>query len=114
MEKLIKPKSSLLQAQVVGIVGLVWCGILTSSETCGILGVGRFIVSDFAFQYFNTELEKLALPELNQILEKVSSLICAKTGGESPIFFRELGGLEDEFYMASDFDETPACFEEYM
>ena len=32
-------------------------------------------MSDFAFQYFNSELDKLALPELTQILEKVKTLV---------------------------------------
>ena len=36
-------------------------------------------------------------------------LVQAKQTAEKP-FTRELGGLEDGFYMASDFDETPECF----
>jgi hypothetical protein len=29
-------------------------------------------------------------------------------------FKRQLGGLEEGFYMSPDFDETPECFKEYM
>ena len=29
-------------------------------------------------------------------------------------FERKIGGYEEGFYMAPDFDETPECFEEYM
>jgi hypothetical protein len=71
-------------------------------------------MSDFAFDYFNTELDKLAVPELNQILEKVKSLLSQKTNTNEPVFKRQLGGLEEGFYMAPDFNETPDCFKEYM
>ncbi len=68
-------------------------------------------MSDFALAYFNTELDKLDVPSLTAILEKVKLLLAKKA--EKP-FKRELGGLEDGFYMAEDFDETPECFKEYM
>ena len=71
-------------------------------------------MSDFAFDYFNTELDKLAVPELNQILEKVKSLLSQKTNTNEPVFKRQLGGLEEGFYMAPDFNETPDGFKEYM
>ena len=71
-------------------------------------------MSDFAYDYFNTELDKLALPELTHIFEKVKSLISKRTNEKSSSFSRALGGLEEGFYMAPDFDETPECFKEYM
>ena len=71
-------------------------------------------MSDFAYDYFNTELDKLAVPELTQILEKVKTLLSQKTNSSEPDFKRQLGGLEEGFYMAPDFDETPACFKEYI
>ena len=71
-------------------------------------------MSDFAYDYFNTELDKLALPELTQIFEKVKSLISKRTNEKSSSFSRALGGLEEGFYIAPDFDETPECFKEYM
>lgn len=71
-------------------------------------------MSDFAYSYFNTELDNLALPELTQIFEKVKSLISLRTNEKSAAFSRELGGLEEGFYIALDFDETPDCFKEYM
>ncbi|MBQ7158793.1 MAG: hypothetical protein IJS09_05140 [Treponema sp.] len=71
-------------------------------------------MSDFAYDYFNTELDKLALPELTQIFEKVKSLISKRTNEKAASFSRALGGLEEGFYMAPDFDETPKCFKEYM
>lgn len=71
-------------------------------------------MSDFAFQYFNSELDKLALPELTQILEKVKALISKKSDENSSPFHRKLGGLEEGFFMAPDFDETPDCFGEYL
>ena len=66
-------------------------------------------MSDFAFQYFKSELDNLALPKLSQIYDKVKSLISAKSGDKSVPFTRELGGLEDGFYIAPDFNETPDC-----
>lgn len=71
-------------------------------------------MSDFAFQYFNSELDKLALPELTQILEKVKTLISKKSGENASYFHRELDGLEAGFFMTPDFDETPDCFGEYL
>ena len=71
-------------------------------------------MSDFAYDYFNTELDKLAVPELTQILEKVKNLLSQKTNSSESGFTRQLGGLEEGFYMAPDFDETPECFKEYM
>ena len=71
-------------------------------------------MSDFAYAYFNTELDKLAVPELKQIFEKVKSLLSSKTKTAEEPFSRKLGGLEDGFYMSPDFDETPECFKEYM
>ena len=71
-------------------------------------------MSDFAFDYFNTELDNLAVPELTQIFEKVKKLLSQKTGTKETVFTRKLGGLEEVFYMAPDFDETPDCFKEYM
>ena len=71
-------------------------------------------MSDFAYEYFNTELDNLALPELNQIFEKVKTLISKKSNGQSSTFSRELGGFEEGYYMAPDFNETPDCFKEYM
>ena len=71
-------------------------------------------MSDFAFQYFNSELEKLALPELTQIFDKVKTLISEKSGENTTSFSRELGGLEEGFYIAPDFNETPECFKEYV
>lgn len=70
-------------------------------------------MSDFALAYFNTELDKLDVSTLTEILEKVKGLIAKKQATEKP-FTRELGGLEEGFYMASDFDETPECFKEYV
>ena len=32
-------------------------------------------MSDFAYAYFSTELEKLSLPDLEQLLEKIQGLI---------------------------------------
>ena len=69
-------------------------------------------MNDFALAYFNTELDKLDVPSLKKILEKVKGLIAKKEGGTA--FCRKLGGLEDGFFMADDFDETPECFREYM
>ena len=71
-------------------------------------------MSDFAYSYFNTELDSLSLSELTQIFEKVKSLISMRTNEKSVAFSRELGGLEEGFYIAPDFDETPDCFKEYM
>ena len=71
-------------------------------------------MSDFVYNYFNTELDKLALPELTQIFDKVRSLISLRTNEKTAAFSRELGGLEEGFYMAPDFDETPECFKEYL
>ena len=71
-------------------------------------------MSDFAFKYFNSELDNLGLPELSQIYDKVKSLISAKSGNQSVPFTRELGGLEEGFYISPDFNETPDCFKEYM
>ncbi len=71
-------------------------------------------MSDFAFNYFNSELEKLAVPELTQIFEKVKILLSQKTKNSDTVFTRKLGGLEDGFYIAPDFDKTPECFEEYV
>ena len=71
-------------------------------------------MSDFAYEYFNTELDKLPLPELTKIYEKVKKLIFAKNENDSSTFSRPLGGFEEGFYMSPDFDETPECFKEYM
>ena len=30
------------------------------------------------------------------------------------VFTRKLGGLEEGFWMADDFDDTPECFKDYM
>ena len=80
---------------------------------------GGAIMSDFAYSYLNTELDKLEVPELTQIFEKVKSLLSKKTDNVenkslNKPFTRKLGGLEEGFYMAPDFDETPDCFKEYM
>ena len=79
-----------------------------------ILLTGGIDMSDFAYDYFNSELDKLPLPELNRIFEKVKKLISQKTKDETVPFTRELGGFEEGFYMAPDFNETPDCFKEYM
>lgn len=79
-----------------------------------ILLEGGILMSDSAYDYFNSELDKLALPELKQIFEKVKTLISVKSNNTSKNFSRELGGLEEGFYIAPDFDETPDCFKEYM
>lgn len=71
-------------------------------------------MSDFALNYFNSELENLPVPELTKIYEKVQSLLSQKTKDKNDVFARELGGLEDGFYMSPDFNETPDCFKEYM
>ena len=71
-------------------------------------------MSDFAYQYFDSELDNLPLPELKRIFDKVKKLISAKTNDENVPFTRELGGYEEGFYMAPDFNETPDCFKEYM
>ena len=81
---------------------------------CYFINRWRCDMSDFAFKYFNSELDNLSLPELNQILDKVKTLISVKSGEESTSFTRELGGLEEGYYMVPDFDETPDCFKEYM
>lgn len=44
-------------------------------------------MSDFALAYFNTELDKLDLPSLKQILEKVNSLISKKEAQQDEIDF---------------------------
>ncbi|MBP5157086.1 MAG: hypothetical protein ILP18_04350 [Treponema sp.] len=35
-------------------------------------------MSDFAYAYFSTELDKLSLPDLEQLLEKIQALIAKK------------------------------------
>lgn len=35
-------------------------------------------MSDFAYAYFNTELDKLDVPDLENILQKVKSLLLKK------------------------------------
>ncbi len=71
-------------------------------------------MSDFAYDYFDKELDKLAVPELKKIFEKVKRLLSQKSKNVPETFSRKLGGLEQDFYIASDFDETPDCFKEYM
>ena len=44
-------------------------------------------MSDFAFAYFNTELDKLDVPSLKQILEKVKTLIAKKEAKKDEIDF---------------------------
>lgn len=61
----------------------------------------------------NRELDNLDVPALTKIFEKVKKLLAQKKKAEKP-FARQLGGLEKGFYMASDFDDTPECFKEYM
>lgn len=61
----------------------------------------------------NRELDNLDVPALTKIFEKVKKLLAQKKKQEKP-FARQLGGLEKGFYMASDFDDTPECFKEYM
>lgn len=70
-------------------------------------------MSDFAFEYFNRELDNLDVPALTKIFEKVKKLLAQKKKAEKP-FARQLGGLEKGFYMASDFDDTPECFKEAL
>ncbi len=42
-------------------------------------------MSDFAYAYFNTELDKLDIPELEGIFEKVQSLLNKKRAEKSDI-----------------------------
>ncbi|MBR4630321.1 MAG: hypothetical protein IKO57_07770 [Treponema sp.] len=44
-------------------------------------------MSDFALSYFNTELDKLDVPSLKQILEKVKTLIAKKEAKQDEIDF---------------------------
>ena len=41
---------------------------------------GGYKVSDFAYAYFNTELDKLDIPDLEGIFDKVQKLLAKKKG----------------------------------
>ena len=62
-------------------------------------------MSDFAYEYFLKELDNLTLPDLTKILDKVKTLI-AKKENDNMTFSRKLGGFEEGYYMAPDFNET--------
>ena len=54
--------------------------------------------------------------EINAFFDLLSYKVAAQTASsakkQKPK--RQAGGLTGKFYMASDFDETPDCFKEYM
>lgn len=41
-------------------------------------------MSDFAFEYFNSELDNLDVPALTKIFEKVKKLLAQKKNAEKP------------------------------
>ena len=61
-------------------------------------------IHDFSFE------EQLSL--LSYLTEAINRKAAALIPGEKP-FSRPLGGLEEGFFMAEDFDDTPDCFKEY-
>ena len=73
-------------------------------------------MSDVAFADFEYSVAALSRPQLKKMLRLILRRLFsfeAKSKAQSA-FVRPLGGLEKDFWIADDFDETPDCFAEYM
>ncbi|MBR6198685.1 MAG: DUF2281 domain-containing protein [Spirochaetales bacterium] len=64
-----------------------------------------------------TQITNYSLEELINFMAYLANVIKQKTiaaSANEKQFSRKLGGLEDGFWMADDFDETPECFKDYV
>lgn len=59
---------------------------------------------------FSFEEQLTLLSYLTETINKKSAVFLS----DGKAFSRPLGGLEEGFFMAHDFDETPDCFKEYV
>lgn len=72
--------------------------------------MASILVSQLKDQILSISLnEKLELLSFIENALKSSNCIPSKKSTK-----RVLGGLEKDFWIASDFDETPECFKDYM
>lgn len=71
-----------------------------------------FFNSDSFFEIFQSSnfLESLSVFKLEELKKKIEKIISVKEN----TFKRELGGLEKDFWIAEDFDETPDVFNDYL
>ncbi len=56
-------------------------------------------MSDFAYAYFSTELDKLSIPDLEKLLEKIQELIAQK---KEPRISKEEQALKEIFARADE------------
>lgn len=64
-----------------------------------------------------TQIMDYSLEDQINLMAYLANIIKQKTTSTTSAekrFTRKLGGLEDGFWMADDFDETPDCFKEYI
>lgn len=72
-------------------------------------------MSDAAFADFERSIDVLSRPQLRKMLALIlRKLFTFKLVHKQSAFVRKLGGLEKDFWIAEDFNETPDCLSEYI
>ena len=70
-------------------------------------------MSDAAFADFERSIDVLSRPQLRKMLALIlRKLFTFKSVHKQSAFVRKLGGLEKDFWIAEDFNETPDCLSE--
>ena len=74
--------------------------------------------SDFAWQIINLSKGSLCFFYIffnkSKCFDFINFLLYKNQSSKNKKQIRQPGGLEGNFYMAPDFDETPDCFKDYM
>ena len=66
------------------------------------------------FAVLEKKIESLSAEQQQSVFDFVEFLFSKRNSAQGKQPKRTPGGLTGNFYMASDFDETPDCFREYM
>jgi len=66
------------------------------------------------YEVLEKKIECLTLEQQQSVFGYINFLLSKNQSSENKILKRQPGGLEGEFYMSPDFDETPECFKEYL
>jgi hypothetical protein len=66
------------------------------------------------YEVLEKKIECLTLEQQQSVFDYINFLLSKNQSSQNKISKRQPGGLEGEFYMPPDFDETPECFKEYL
>ena len=66
------------------------------------------------YDVLEKKIESLTKEQQQSVFDYINFLVYKNQSSKTDKQKRQPGGLDGNFYMAPDFDETPDCFKDYV